>query len=156
MRVLDKHAAGRRFHAANHPRRIPQQHDVALVALHREVLIHGSDDNAFRLSNHRVQRVVRDGATTGNSCEPAAPSCPQFPVHSIPMQICAVAPAPRGDAFRKHFENRVVGFEGKMAVGIGPPHQVKQFDFAALFGRARRYDLLRQYIQWRLRDDKPI
>ncbi len=53
MRVFNQHPAGFAFHAANAPRAVAEQHDVARVAFDGEVFVERADDNSVWLRNHR-------------------------------------------------------------------------------------------------------
>ena len=54
------------------------------------------------------------------------------------MDVSAIAPAPRCNALRKHFKNRVVSLARKIAIGISSRDQGEEFVFipsAIIFGR---------------------
>src|SRR5438093_345425 len=53
VRVFNQHPAGFAFHAANAPRAVAEQHDVARVAFDGEVFVERADDNSVWLRNHR-------------------------------------------------------------------------------------------------------
>ncbi len=109
MRIFDQHASNVGFDAANHPRRISQQHDVAAVALHSKVFINRTHNNAIGLRHHGIKRVIWDRSAAGDGRQPRPAPRPQLAVHSVPVQICAIASAPRGDALGQHLKNRIEG-----------------------------------------------
>ncbi len=53
MRVFDQHPSGLALDPVNAPRGVAQQHDVASVALHGEVLVDRADGYAFGLGDDR-------------------------------------------------------------------------------------------------------
>ncbi len=129
MRVFHQHASRFAFHAADAPRSVAQQHDVARIALDGKVFVERADHDAFRFGDHGEERSLGNRAAAGDGRQPAAPPRPQLPVHPIVMDVGAVAPAPRGNAFGKHFEDRVVSFAREIAIGIGPRDQREEFVF---------------------------
>ena len=68
-------------------------------AFNGKILIDGPDDGAFRLRYHCVKRVVRNRAAAGDGREAASASAAHAPIHSIAMQICAIAATARSDSF---------------------------------------------------------
>jgi hypothetical protein len=93
------------FDPANSPRRVPQQHDFSRHALDGEIFIDRADDAAIRFGDNREQRIVRNRAAAGNRSQTRAAPCPQFAIDAVMMQVGAIAPALRSDAFGKHREH---------------------------------------------------
>ena len=129
MRVFNQHPAGFAFHAANAPRAVAEQHDVARVAFNREIFVERADDNSIRLRDHREQSSLRNGSATGDGSQPAAAAGAQFVVHPITMEISAVAPSPGSNSFRKHFKNRIVTLARQITVRVRTLDENKQFIF---------------------------
>ncbi len=156
MRILHQHAAGVGFDAANHPRSISQQHNVAAIAFHGEVFIHGTDDKTVRLRNHGIKRVVGDRSAAGDRRQPGSAPPSQLSIYSIAVNIGAIAAALCSDAFGQHFQNCIERRPGEITVRIGAPHQGEHLILAPLFGGTSRHDLLRQHIQRRVRNHQPV
>src|SRR5215470_1215596 len=156
VRVLHEHAAGIRFHAADHPRRVAEQHDVALHAFDREIFVDRADVFVYWHGDHREQSIIGNRSTAGDSGDTATAPGAEFSVHAVSMQVGAVASSARGDAFGKHLENAVVGVERKVFVWVGATDQVVKFDFSAFFGSAGGDDLLRQHVERRVGDDEAV
>src|SRR6202030_395500 len=68
--IFHQHPAGFSFYAANAPGSVAEKHDVAGIALDREVFIQSAHDNSIRFGDHGEQRSLRDGAATGNGGQP--------------------------------------------------------------------------------------
>ena len=81
------------------------------------------------LGDHGEQRSFRNGAAAGDGRQPAAAPRPQLAVHAVVMDVGAVSSAPRGNSFRKHFEDGIVSLARQIAVGISTLHQREQFIF---------------------------
>src|SRR5579863_717279 len=151
MRVFDQHPAGFAFYAMNAPRSVAEQHDIAGIGFDREVLVHGTNHRAFRLSDHGEQSILWDRAAAGDGRQPRPTPRAQLAIHPITVQVGAVAAAPGGNTLGKHFEDRVVSFASQVAVGIGASDKIEEFVFvpAAVFFfksavccRANGHDLL--------------
>ena len=127
MRIFDQHPTRLAFNAANAPGSVAQQHDVAGVAFDREIFVEGSDDAAFGLGDHCEQSSLRNGAAAGDRSQPGSTAGAQFAIHTIVMKICAVSSTARGNAFRKHFNDRIEKFARKIAIRIGALDQSEQF-----------------------------
>ena len=129
MRVFHQDSSRFSLYAPYAPRTVAQQHDVAGLALDGEIFIQGAHYDSFRLEYDGKQRRLRDGAPAGDGRQTAAPARSELVVHAVAVEIGAVAPAPRRDALRKHFEHAVVGFAAEVAVGVGSLRQREQFVF---------------------------
>ncbi len=105
MGIFDQHASGLAFDAANPPRRVAEQDDVAAIAFDGEVFVERADHGAFRLGDHGEEGSLGNGATTGDGRQSRAAPRPQLAVDPVVMDIGAIASAARGDAFGEHFEN---------------------------------------------------
>ena len=123
MRVLHQHAAGVGFDAADHPRRIAQQHDVATVALHGEIFVDRTHHPAVRLRYDGIQRIIGNSAATGDGRQSGAAPGAQLAIHPIAMQVRSVTPAARRNAFGEHVENRVKYLALQIAVRIRASHE---------------------------------
>ena len=129
MGIFHQHASRLAFHAADAPRRIAQQHDVARIALYREIFVKRADNNALRFGDHGKERSLWNRAAAGDGRQPAASPRAQLPVHLVVMDVGAVTSAPRCNPLGKHFEDRVVSFARKIAIGIGARDQGEEFIF---------------------------
>ncbi len=149
VRIFHQHAPGVRLHAANAPRGVAQQHDVAGIALDREVLVERADDDLFRLHHHREQRGIRNRAAAGDGRQPRATPPAQTPVDHVAIEIRAIAAALGRDALRQHFQNAVVLFAPQFAIGIGAAHAIEERVFVPVLATAHGDDLLRQDVERR-------
>src|SRR5258708_4054236 len=123
MGIWYEQASRLSLYSADAPGSVTQQHDVAGVALHREIFVKGADHNAIWLGDHGEERSLRNSAAAGNGRQPAASPRPQLAVHFVVMDVCAVAPPSRCNPLGKHCEDRVVSFARKIAIGIGARDQ---------------------------------
>ena len=96
FRVFHRYGAG--LHAANAPRSISEEENVAAQAFDGEVFINGADHGAFRLGDHGVHRVIGNCAAAGDRGEAAAAASSEAMIHLVAMQVGAVATAAGGDA----------------------------------------------------------
>src|SRR5579862_2341099 len=182
VRILNEHSPRIRLDTVNHPRRIPQQHDVAAIALYREIFIHRSHDYLIRLRDHGIKGVVGDRATARDRRKTRSPPRSQLSIHLVAMDIGAVSPPPRGNPLRQHLEDLLKRLPLQISIGIRALDQSKQFILAPSIvrewrsraplqlrrnrtdwrndtrpsRRARRHNLLGQHIQRRLRNHQPV
>ncbi len=156
VRIFHQHPSGIALHPPNQPRSVAQQHDVAGVALHREVLIQRADHYFFRLRHHREQRRLRNRSAAGDGRQPRAAPRPQPPVHHVAEQIRAVAAALGGDALRQHLQHAIKLLPRKFAIGICPPRAGEQLIFVPVFAGAHGHHLLRHNVQRRRRNLQPV
>ena len=129
MRVFHQHSSRFSLYPSYAPGTVAEQHDVAGIALDGKIFIQGAHHDSFRLEYDGKQRRLRDGATAGDGRQSAAAARSELVVHAVAVEICAVAPSPRRDALRKHFEYAVIGFPAEVAVGVGSLRQREQFIF---------------------------
>src|SRR5208282_1851745 len=111
--------------AANPPRSVSEQHDVARNAFDRKIFIHGTDDDRFGLRDHGIERIFWNRAAAGDGGETAAAAPTRHTVYAITMQIGGVTPARGGDPFAQHFHDFVEVCAGEIAIGIGASHAVE-------------------------------
>ena len=139
-RILDEDAAF--FDTPDLPGAIAQEKNVSAKAFHGEILVNSADRGAFRLRDDRVKGGFGNCAGVGERHKARPSAAAQAGIHAIPVQPRATPAAPRGNPFGKHRDSFFEIRPGKIAVGIGAPHQSKQIVLAPLLGRARRDDLL--------------
>ena len=110
-RVLHAHLAA--LDAADAPRAVAEQEDVARHGLDGEVLVERADGRLVGLEHDLVVGGVGDGAARGDRGQPRAAPAPQPPPHRVAVKARARAPAPRGDALGQHVDHRVEVARGR-------------------------------------------
>ena len=154
FRILDAHPAG--FDAQDAIRSIAELEDVAGEAFDREVLIERAHEDAGRLENDLVVRVVRDGATAGDGRESRPLAGPQHLVDRVAMQVRAASSALGTDTFGQHAHHGVEIRAREIAVRICAPNQCEQLVLAVFARGYFGHDLLREYVEWMLRDVQAV
>src|SRR5689334_11192419 len=81
------------LHAADAPRSISQQHDVARDALDRKVFVYRADNGAFRMRNDGVKRIIGNCAAAGDGGQAAAAARANYAVHAVAMEVRSITPA---------------------------------------------------------------
>ena len=148
--IFHHHASRVRRDAANAPRRVAEQHDVAGIALDREVLVNGADDDFFRLRDDGKHRRIGDGAAAGDGGQTRSATRAQTTVDHVAEEIRSIAAALRSDSLREHLQNAVVLLALQVAIGIGAAHAVEERVFVPILAGAHGNDLLRQDVERRV------
>ena len=111
-----------------------------------KILVDGADDRAFRLRNYGVEGVVGNRAAARDCREAASATAAHASIHSIAMQVGAIAATARGDSFRKHFDDCVELRALEIAIGISATNTREKIVFLPVFSRTHGDDLLRENI----------
>ena len=127
MRVFYQHARSFGLHAPDAPRSISEQHNVACLALDREIFVDCPNISAIGLGYNREESIVRNRAAAGDRRQSRSATRSQSAIHFVVMHIRAVTSALRGDALRQHRENFIEALAREISVGIGPLHEREQF-----------------------------
>ena len=122
MRVFDADLA--HLDAADAPRAVAEQEDVAAHALHREVFVHLADEDAGRLLDDVVVGGIRNRAAAGDRGEPGAAARTQLVVHAVAVQMRRAPAAAGGDAFAEHLQHRLEVVALEVAERVGAMHQL--------------------------------
>ncbi len=150
MRVFHDHASRVRRDAANAPRRVAEQHDVAGIALDREVLVNGADDDLFRLRDDGEHRRIGDGAAAGDGGQTRSATSAQTTVDHVAKEIRSITAALGSDTLRQHLQNAVVLFALQVAIRIGTAHTVEELVLIPILASAHGDDLLRENVERRV------
>ena len=70
MSILYQHPPRVGLNAMDHPRGVPQQHDVTAIALYRKILIHGPHHHTVGLGDDGIKGVVRNRSAAGDGRQP--------------------------------------------------------------------------------------
>ena len=149
-RILD--ADGAAFDPQYAERRIAQLENVALQTLDRKVFVDRADQMTFRLQNHPVIGVVRNGAARRECRQPGALAGTQHLVDRVMMQQRASAPAARAEPFREHPHAFVEFLAAQFPVRVRAAHETEQLVFAPFARRDFGGYLLREDIERVLRN----
>src|SRR5439155_24225064 len=101
------------------PRGVPQQEDVAAVALDGEILVERADQGAVLVvGDDAVVGDLGDGPAAGNGGEAGALARLQTAVDAVAVQIGAPAAALRRDPLAHHLQHRFVILARQLAIGV--------------------------------------
>ena len=144
-RVLDADPAG--LDAADAPRVVAEQEDVAAHALDREVLVDLADVGVGRVLDDVVVGGVGDGAAAGDGGEPGAAAGAHAAVHAVAVQVRRAPAAAGGDALGEHLQHLVeLRARGRGTGRRGAPGRTSVLG-ADLLGGGGRDHLLRQDVE---------
>ncbi len=144
-RALDAHLA--HLDAADAPRRVAEQEDVARHRLDGEVLVERADERALGLEHDVVAREVGDGAARRDGGEARAAPAAQAAVDGVAVEQRARAAAARRDAVGQHVDDRIEVGARQVRVRSGLREPRVERVLVPLVGRARRDDLLREDVE---------
>src|SRR5204863_1687914 len=104
--------------------------------LDSKVFVEGANDDAFRFCHNGEQCSLRNRAATGDGSKTCSAAGAKNAVHAVVMKIGSVAAAAGGNAFGKHFENRVEKLAGEIAVRVSTSDKREEVVFgpAVVFG----------------------
>ena len=143
--VLDPDPAA--LDAANPPRGVAQEEDVAPHTLDGEIFVDGAHEGVLRLGDDVVVGVVGDSAAAGEGRQTGAAAPAQLAVYRVAVDVSTPASVAGRDPLGEHLDDLVVALSGKLAVGVRPADQVEQPVLLPLPGRALGHYLLGQNVQ---------
>ena len=152
--ILDADLAG--LDAADAPRGISEQKDVAGDRLDGEVLVDGADPRPVGLEHDVVVGVVGDGAAGGERGEARAPPSAQPPVDRVAVKQRARASPAGGDPLGEHVDHAVEVGAGEVGVGPRAPAELVERVFIPFLAGGGGDDLLRQHVERRVRADDRV
>ena len=115
--ILHQHAPGT-LDAADAPACVAQQNNVALEALDSEIFVQGAHHHAFRLRHYRIEGSLGNSAAIHDGDHARAAPRLEPIVHTIAIEIRAIASTLGGNAFREHDQQVVIVFAAQLAVLI--------------------------------------
>src|SRR5205823_5366675 len=116
-----------------------------------EVFVEMADGEALRLGDHRVLRIVRNGASAGERGDARAAPAGELLVDGVAVEMRAAPAAPLADALREHLDDTVEVGARHLAVWVGAPRQREERVLGELLAARHRDDLLGEDVERVLR-----